>query len=84
MSIDISGLVGIITAAIVELLKRLPQVPLVASQTNRIRVVAAILALLGNLGVAISTGEIDAINLVAGTIASYFVSFLTYKGLIKA
>lgn len=82
-NIESSGLVGILTAGLVEVLKRLPQVPLIAGQTKRIRTVAAVFAFLGNLGTALADGNVDALNLIANTIASFFVSYLTYKGVIS-
>jgi hypothetical protein len=81
-SLDVSGLVGIITAGIVEVLKRIPAVPLVAGQTKRIRIVAAALSFLGTLGTAIAMNDLTAMNLVAGTITSFLVSYLAYKGVI--
>ncbi len=82
-NIEASGLIGIITAFLVEILKRIPQVPLVAGQTARIRIAAGVFSFLGTLGTAISQGDLTAMNLVAGTVAAFFVSFLTYKGLIS-
>ena len=81
-NLEASGLIGLISAFIVEALKKAPQVPLVAGQTARIRKVAAAFAFLGNLGYAVADGNVDAVNLVAQTVTSFLVSYLTYKGVI--
>lgn len=81
-NIEASGLVGLLTTGIVEALKRAPQVPLISGQTKLIRTIAAVCAFLGNLGFALADGNVDAQNLVAGTIASFLVSYATYKGVI--
>jgi len=82
-SLDTASLIGIVTAGITEGLKWLPKVPLVAGQTAKIRAVAVVLAFVGNFGVAFSDGDFSAQKLAAGTIASFLVSFLVYKGVIK-
>lgn len=82
ISLETTGLIGILTAGIVQLLKWLPQVPLVAGQTAKIRTVAAALAFTGNLGTALVEGNADALSVIAGSLASFLVSFLVFHGVI--
>ena len=82
-NLEASGLVGLLTSGIVEALKRAPNIALVKGQTKAIRIVAAVCAFIGNLGIAVADGNVDAQNLVAGTIASFLVSYATYKGVIS-
>lgn len=81
-NIEASGAVGLLTTGIVELLKRARQIPLVSGQTKRIRTVAAVCAFLGNLGIAFADGDVISTKIAAGTIASFLVSYATYKGVI--
>lgn len=78
-------LVGIVTAALVELAKRLKGIPLNEKQTTRIRVVAGVLAFVGMIITRYVDGTIDQqfLELVGQTIVGYFISYLTYKSLLK-
>ena len=81
-NIESSGFIGILIAGLVEVLKRLPLVSFISGHIKRIRTVAAVFAFLGNLATALADGNVDALSLIAGTIASSLVSYATYKGLI--
>jgi hypothetical protein len=78
-------LVGIVTAGLVELAKRLKSIPLSEKQTTRIRYVAGGLAFAGVALTRYLDGTIDQqfLELVGQTLVGYIMSYLTYKSLIK-
>lgn len=79
----ITAFVGVATALIVEGFKRLPQIPIAAGQTARLRTAAVALAFLGNVLNAWIAQDVGALEVLGGTFASYLVSYLTYRGVIR-
>jgi hypothetical protein len=83
MSFVVPLLVGPASALIVEACKRLPFVPIIAGQTAKLRTLAAGLSAAGTVVHAVATGDVDALGMYGEALASYLVSYLTYKGIIS-
>lgn len=83
MDISYASVVGLLAAGILEILKRIPRIPVVAHNAPQLRTIATGMVFVANLYHAITTNNLDALNLAANTIASYLASWATYKGLLS-
>jgi len=79
----ITAFVGVFTAVVVEGFKKLPQIPITAGQTARLRTAAVALAFLGNVIHAWIAQDVGALEVLGGTFASYLVAYLTYRGILR-
>jgi hypothetical protein len=80
---DLTALSGALISGLVQLLKWIPQVPLISGQTKRIRTIVAALAFASNLGMAVLDGNTGAIEVAAGTIVTYAFAHLTFLSVFQ-
>lgn len=77
---------GVLTAAIVELLKRLKNVPLNPEDTGKIRIVAGVLSVLGTIGAHWATGgdfNDGFVNIAAESLVTFLMATLSYFSFLR-